>query len=394
LVAGATLMAMPAAHGINPDDAPQWPNLPNEVSGRKLPASDTPFPTDPARPASIDRMPERIRNIQNPQLDLGVLGAGARDRAVSPDVTGGTARWPDLPSEAPPSPWGFETGLRYWYSTSSMRFAFTNGNPQFGSPTSTLGWHWLSAHSGEAFARLDHKPSGIFVKGVFGLGAMHGGLIDDLDFFVGDVKFSDTTSEVKEGNMMFGSADLGWSYWPSPELRLGVFAGYQHWREKTTAYGLICNPTDILPPLCSPGDVLAGPNTAVFVYEPSWHAARIGFEGRYTFYERWTFDLEVAAIPYAALQNKDSHLLRQDMTDLGPVPNVLMDSTYAYGVQAEAFISYALTPNLAIGAGLRGWGLTSQKGHVHFGPTFSGSFPLDHFEHMRWGGLVQIKGRF
>jgi hypothetical protein len=225
VVATAMMTATPQAHGAGGNDGPQWPNIVEDLAGAGLPASDAPFPTEPARPAILDAMPEKVRNLQNPQVDLGVLGAGARDRAISPDVTGSTARWPDLPSEAPASPWGFEAGLRYWYSTGSMRFAFSNGNPMFGRPTSTLGWHWLTTHSGEAFARLDHKPSGMFVKGVFGLGTMHGGLIDDLDFFAGGIKFSDTTSDVKEGNMVFASADLGWSYWASPELRLGVFGG-------------------------------------------------------------------------------------------------------------------------------------------------------------------------
>jgi len=376
------------------DDIPQWPNIADDgVRWPSLSASEAPFPTDPARPALLDVVPDRLRNIHNPNFDLGVLGGVARD-AGSSDVTGSTARWPDLSWEAPASPWAFEGGLRYWYSEGTMRFAFTNRHPLFGTPTSTLDWQELTGHSGEVFARIDHKPSGVFFKGVLGLGMMHGGLIDDRDFFVGPVLFSDTTSEVKDGNLAFGSADVGWTYSPSRDLRFGFFVGYQFWREKTTAYGLVCNPTDISPPLCPAGEVVVNPSTAVGIYEPTWHAARIGVESRFTFNERWAVNLEIAAVPYAVLQNKDSHLLRQDPADLGPAPNIIADGTYGYGIQGEVFASYALTPNLEIGAGVRAWSLTSRTGHVFFGPSFAGGYPLDRFEQLRFGGLLQIKGRF
>ena len=74
-----------------------------------------------------------------------------------------------------------------------MNFAFSNGHPLFGSPTSTLDWLRLSSHSGEGFARLDHIPSGFFVKGIAGLGNIFDGSIIDRDFFIGQLKFSDTS---------------------------------------------------------------------------------------------------------------------------------------------------------------------------------------------------------
>jgi hypothetical protein len=388
------VVAVAQAGDAAPDDGPQWPNIVDDAPRVGLPASEAQFPTERARPAFLDVLPDTTQTIHNPQLGLGALAADTRERAVIADVTGSTARWPDLPSEAPVSPWAFEGGFRYWYSSGAMRFAFTNRNPLFGNPTSTLDWEDLTGHSGEAFARIDHKPSGLFLKGVFGLGTTRGGHMDDRDFFVGPVLFSDTTSEVKEGNLTFGSADIGWAYSVMPDLRFGFFAGYQYWRERTTAYGLACNPTGITPPLCPAGAFVVDPGTAVGIYEPTWHAARIGVESRFTFDEHWTVNLELAAIPYAVLRNKDSHLLRQDPADLGPAPNIVADGTYGYGFQAEVFASYAFTPNLEIGGGVRAWGLTAQTGHVHFGPTFAGGFPLDRFEQMRFGGLLQVKGRF
>ena len=68
--------------------------------------------------------------------------------------------------------------------------------------------------------------------------------------------------------------------------------------------------------------------------------------------------------------NKDSHLLRQSMADLGPAPNIITDSRYAFGIEAELFVNYAITPNIEVGAGLRYWGLASRDGQRPLRPQF------------------------
>ena len=99
-------------------------------------------------------------------------------------------------------------------------------------------------------------------------------------------------------------------------------------------------------------------------------------------------------MPYAVLQNKDSHLLRQSQADLGPAPNVITNTSYGFGLETELFVNYALTPNLEIGAGARYWGLVSYDGGVEFGPSFASSYALNKFDQQRYGALVQVKGRF
>ena len=92
--------------------------------------------------------------------------------------------------------------------------------------------------------------------------------------------------------------------------------------------------------------------------------------------------------------NKDSHLLRQSMADLGPAPNVITDSTYAFGVEAELFVNYAITPNIEIGTGVRYWGVTANKGDVRFGPDFGVANHLNKFDQQRYGVLAHVKGKF
>jgi outer membrane protease len=351
------------------DDAPQWPN----VSAK----------------AGVAQWPEI------PGDEPGIPAPPPRASWPNLEVTGSSAQWPVFASAQPVSPFAFETGLRYWYSGGSQRFSFANMMPFSGDPTSSLDWRALTAHSGEVFARLDHRPTGFFVKGVIGLGVTTSGQMDDLDFLVYQARFSDTTSRVKGDTFVFGIVDVGYAFSPAPGVRVGGFVGYHYWREKSTAYGLVCNFYDPFFGSCpAAGTLQVGYDTAVISYEPTWHAVRIGIEGRMNFAERWSISGEVAGVPYAALKNKDSHLLRQVVTDLGPAPNIISTSNSGFGVEADLFVNYALTENIEIGAGVRYWGLMTHAGHVSFGPDFGNSFPLRRFDQQRYGLLFQVKGKF
>jgi hypothetical protein len=399
----ATAVAAGAAERAS-SGGPQWPNLSKDGEARwpNLRLDDIDAPRINKHPSFVD--PEEVEDrIMGRKPRAAAKPDPASKQAPTPDfeTTGSldanasAVRWPTLAPERrlSPSPFGFEVGMRYWYSTGSLNFAFANGSPLFGSPTSTLDWRGLSSHSGEAFARIDHIPSGVFVKGLVGLGTTTDGHIDDRDFLVTQFKFSDTTSDVHNGNLSYGMFDVGWAYRPTPGVRLGFFAGYHYWREKVTAYGLVCNvPSFIGCPAA--GEVIVPYGTAVGSFEPTVHAARIGFESRIAVDQHWSFSGEIAGVPFAALRNKDSHLLRQSMDDLGPAPNIITASTYAFGVEAELFVNYAITPNIEVGTGVRYWGVTANKGDVRFGPDFGVADPLNKFDQQRYGVLAHVKGKF
>jgi hypothetical protein len=324
---------------------------------------------------------------------IGAVDTVPASDALAADVTGSAGRWPSMEPKAPLSPFVFEAGARYWYSTGSMKFNFTNNSPLFGSPTSTLFWRGMTGQSGEGFARIDHLPSGFFVKGMAGLGRLTDGNIVDEDFLANQFQFSSTTSDVSTGKTRFAMFDAGWAYWPVPDVRLGFFAGYHYWHEDATAFGLVCNQPSVLG--CpAAGAVLLGNNVAVLRYEPTWHAMRVGLDTKYIIGDGWSVTGDFALVPYAALVNNDSHLLRQGIADLGPAPNVISRSTYAYGAEAEMFVNYAVTPNIEIGAGVRYWGLSATQGNVRFGPLFAERNNLNSFNEDRYGVLAHVKGTF
>jgi hypothetical protein len=405
---GLVLAATAAARGGGGErvsaGGAQWPNVAlDEPRWRNLRLDDIEAPRVNNHPSFVD--PQEVENrilgrkprpAAKPSAASKADPQPERDSAINgldANASAGAARWPTLRPEKPVSPFAFEVGGRYWYSSGRLSFGFANGNPLFGNPTSTLDWAGLSAHSGEVFARIDHIPSGVFVKGLVGLGTVTGGHIDDLDFLVTQFKFSDTTSDVHNGNLSYGMLDVGWAYSPMVGLRLGFFAGYHYWHEKVTAYGIVCNMASFIG--CpAAGAVIEGFGVPVLSYEPTVHAARIGVESRIAVDEHWSFSGEIAGVPFAALRNKDSHLLRQSTADLGPAPNVITTSSYAFGVEAELFVNYAITPNIEMGAGVRYWGVTANRGGVQFGPDFGVSDPLNKFDQQRYGVLWHVKGKF
>ncbi|EJW12602.1 hypothetical protein A33M_1885 [Rhodovulum sp. PH10] len=375
------------------DFGPQWPRLDSSPAvtgalGEQRPALQKPATTAVASPTAAQAAAQAsawppASAIRFPKIPMG-------------ETTGTVAaRWPALPmvpALPPLGPFAVEVGGRYWYSRGSTAFGFANGDPFSGNPTSTLDWNDTTGHSGEVFARIDHRPSGVFVKGFLGGGALDGGTIVDRDFYAGQVKFSDTSSRIGGDDFWYGMIDVGWAYRvPSLGFRVGGFVGYHYWREKMTAYGLRCNADDVGGWFCPTGSVPYPDSTAVGAYEPTWHAMRLGLDAQWRFMPRWTVSGEVAYVPIAHLENADSHLMR---ADLGPSPNIVSKSSRGYGVEAEVLVSYAVTPNLELGAGGRVWALNTDEGDVKFGPLFATPLELTKFEQVRYGLLVQAKGRF
>lgn len=299
-----------------------------------------------------------------------------------------------LPPSATVAPFRFEAGLRYWYSKGDTKFGFANGNPLFGNPTSTLDWDGVPAHSGEVFARIDHRPTGLFVKGVLGGGSIKGGEIVDRDFLVNQVSFSDTTSSIGKGTLRYGIIDAGISIdVPNAPLRVGIFGGYHYWTTSMTAYGVRCNPDNLGNLFCPAGATVVPFDTATLAYEPTWHAARVGVDAKMMITSSLSLSGEVAWIPFATLKNNDSHLLRQGMADLGPAPNVLTSSGQGNGVAAELFLNWHVMNHLEVGVGVRYWEFSTNESTVRFGPTFATEYAGTDFIDQRYGLLLHVKGK-
>ena len=273
-----------------------------------------------------------------------------RIRALIAGLVLSGAAW----SEEQPVPRG-DLGVRYWISSGETKRAHNaqSFDPTLGNPTSVLLYENLDANTIELFGRQYFGGGQWLIKGFIGLGEITRGTFRDEDFNAGQVKFSDTTSSVTAGDISYGAIDIGRNEWRLRDGRtlLGVYVGYSEWKEEMDAHGV----TDALG--------FVGPvshDVKVISNKVTWKSLRVGFAGNLALTERMRLDLDLALIPYSKVRNDDSHFLRQDPTDLGPAPNIIIEGE-GRGVQLDAELRYEIVRRTDLGLGLRYWYLEANK---------------------------------
>lgn len=257
-------------------------------------------------------------------------------------------------SQEQPVPRG-DLGVRYWLSTGETKRAHNaqSFDPTLGNPTSVLLYENLDANTIELFGRQYFGGGQWLVKGFIGFGEVTRGSFRDEDFNAGQVKFSDTTSSVTAGDISYGAIDIGRNEWRLRDGRtvLSLFVGYSEWKEEMDAHGV----TDALG--------FVGPvahDVKVITNKVTWKSLRVGFAGNLALTERMRLDLDLALIPYSKVRNDDSHFLRQDPTDLGPAPNIIIEGE-GRGVQLDAELRYEIVRRTDLGLGVRYWYLEANK---------------------------------
>ncbi len=289
-----------------------------------------------------------------------------------------------LAQDEPPAFQRGELGVRYWLSTGEIKHAHNaqGTNPSLGNPTSVLLYENLDANALELFGRGLFAREW-FLKGLVGVGRINTGSFDDEDFNAGQVKFSDTTSSVSSGWLSYGTIDVGHQWvLQHGAVNLGVFAGYSQWTEQVEASGA----TDHLGFIG--GDI--DRSTRVISNKLTWRALRIGFAGQFIF-GRARLAADLAFIPYATYRNEDSHHLRQDPDDLGPVPNILHTGD-GRGVQLDAELGYEVYRRTVLALGWRYWTMESTDGKRSL-PNFPSfpELPLTELYSKRTGLTVSLR---
>ncbi|MBP1178329.1 outer membrane beta-barrel protein [Methylobacterium sp. PvR107] len=284
-----------------------------------------------------------------------------------------------LPSDGPaaPSPWAFEGGLRYFYSSGGPRY--TLGDPfKPGQINSRLTYAGSDAHSGESFARVEHVPTGLFAKGFLGAGGVTSGRLSDEDFPPAESPYSKTLSPIKDGDISYGVIDFGYDVLRRDGFSLGGFVGYQYDAELLNGDGCrqvarngICAGRSAVPD-----------QVKVLGETLRWNALRVGLIGEARF-DRVRLSLEGAYLPAVSLEGVDRHWLRPDI-------NPLPQQGHGDGYFAEGIVSYDVTPRVSVGVGGRYWRMQTDSGSVKF-PTYPRS-PTK-FETDRYGAFAQISYR-
>lgn len=274
------------------------------------------------------------------------------------------------------SPWQFQFGPRYWYSSARYRENL-QGNP--GIMVSRLTYDNLSANAAEGFWKLGHQ-NGLYLKGYFGGGSINGGQLIDEDFPPGISPYSRTISPQKNGALSYFNTDLGYNLFTTPNWRLGGFVGYHYWQEQVDNFG--CTQTANGPICVSPiaDSVNTLNNSAV------WNSLRLGVNGEVHWNTSWSLETDLAYI-HSSLNEYDFHNLR-------PAIRGLLDTGTGNGFQLDAILNYSFTDELSIGIGGRWWYLVT-NGWAHFEQiaTPDQPQPIDGIQN-RYGLLIQANYQF
>ncbi|MDI9819919.1 MULTISPECIES: hypothetical protein [unclassified Legionella] len=290
-------------------------------------------------------------------------------------------------------PWKILSGLRYWYSTGNITW---NHNPSLiepllGNPASILTYSGMHGHTAEVYFRAEHN-SGLFIKGYVGGGGISSGSLDDEDFLSGQIKFFNTLSSLKSGNIRYINVDFGVTLSEGTseksllnnKFRIDSFWGYLYWNEKVHAFGVRCKPDDVEGIFCGPPGFIHIPFSVNGISnELEWNALRLGLTGETSISSRLKLSIEAAYLPLADMSDKDSHYLREDLED---GPNVILKGM-GRGWMLEAIADYELIPHFNIGLGGRYWDLRSD-GKVWFG-GLNVETPLNRLRSKRYGIFAQ-----
>jgi opacity protein-like surface antigen/outer membrane protease len=272
--------------------------------------------------------------------------------------------------------WAVMAGLRYFYSSGSFRFKLSApGN--ISQLNSALSYNALTAHAAETFVRIDHVPSGFFLKGYLGAGAVASGHLTDEDFPPGVRPYSNTISRVQDGDIAYVTTDVGKDVLKGEHYSLGGFVGYHHMSETVDSYG--CAQTASNRSICTP---TVSQDVKGLSEDVAWDALRVGGSAVFR-YDRLKLGIDAAYLPAVLLSGYDHHWLR-------PVINGQPQRGFGNGVQFEADLSYDVTDAVAVGIGGRYWSMAA-NGHAQF-PDVEPS-PV-HFSSERFGGFAQVSYKF
>jgi len=237
-----------------------------------------------------------------------------------------------------------------------------------GNPTSKLKYKDTGTNMTEISGKVQLKNK-MFVRGMFGYGAVGGGRLTDDDFLSaqgaasqgatvsGEHRFSRTFSDIGGDHVWYLTGDLGGTAYTFQDNKgsLGVFGGLQYWRERHVATGLTqADCTTASAPSaqfrCSPVGTVGFRNQAVITNTATWLSGRVGGELEYKLDPRVTIEAKIALL-LSYLNNEDVHHLR---TDLAQDPSFRMVG-FGVGTDADLNLRVRLWDRLYLTGGYRVW---------------------------------------
>jgi hypothetical protein len=305
-----------------------------------------------------------------------------------------------------------DIGVSEWFSQGQTTWSHNASglDPNLGNPTSKLKFKDTGTNVTEITGRVQLK-SKVFLRGAFGYGSVGGGRLTDDDFLsaqgaaaqgatvTGEHRFSRTFSDIGGDHLWYLNADLGATAYTFRENKgtLGVFAGFQYWRERHEATGVTqaeCTTASSPNPdfRCAPVGTVAFRNQTVITNTTTWVSGRFGGELEYKIDRRVSVEAKVAML-LSYMNNEDIHHMR---TDLAQDPSFRMTG-WGIGTNSDVNLRVMIWDRLYLTGGYRVfWNqvLFSDHWKIYGVDGSSATAPLTQFQTLRHGPTIGLTYSF
>lgn len=240
-----------------------------------------------------------------------------------------------------PSDWSLLLTARYFNGQGTLKRDIDSQDGT--NENSRLIYGGLNPRQFEGSARFE-LSEGWFARLTYGHGDMDGRAMFDEDTpYAGydGGRYSNSISDTRNGSTDFINGDIGHEIVSRDDARLGVYLGYQHFREQTNAYGctqIAHNRDNCGPPFPD--------NFKSLIETDNWDSVRVGINGTFAITDRLIFTGDFAYLPYSAFHGTDDHQFRQI---------VFHQPGHGNGLQLEGSFDFAVTDALSLGVGARYW---------------------------------------
>lgn len=270
--------------------------------------------------------------------------------------------YPDQWQQSEENPLRFEAGLRYWYAV--------------GKQESQLGLNTYNttdySHIPELHLRIDDDFTSSFVRAQAGYAALVSG-----DHTSGTF----APSSFSGGHIGYVIGDFGYTPFGNEAVKVGGLIGYQYLLDSPDR-----NRLDV--------QHINGLNV---------HMLRLGITGRANLGDVADIEAEAVAIPYAFASGATAEMPSGNQVVQGVTVNrsSVEASGAMYGASGQVMVGFHPTENLTIRVGGRAWYLTGPASarFKQWNAATPNSYlysdtPLNAFSLLRYGGLLEVTGRF
>lgn len=311
-----------------------------------------------------------------------------------------------------------DIGVSEWFSQGETVWSHNASglDHNLGNPTSKLKFKDTGTNVTEITGRLQLKNK-MFLRGAFGYGSIGGGRLTDDDFLSADgavaanstvsgaQRFSRTYSDIGGNNLWYLSGDLGATAYTFRENKgtLGVFTGFQYWREKQVATGVTqveCTTPNspVQAYRCNPAGTVASGNPTAITNTMTLVSGRLGGEIEYKIDPRVSVNANVAFL-LSYLHNEDVHHLRvPTLTDPGLAQDPSFRMTgFGIGTNSDVGLRVRVWDRLYLTGGYRVWWnrvVAADTWKIYGADGSSATAPMTQFQTLRHGPTIGLTYSF